>query len=85
MSPTLLVDPTIGKIAAAHKRTPAEIIQAWAWSQGVATNARSANPTHMQENMNYFDIQLSDAETAAITALPQDYCSIDDWYECAPN
>ena len=64
MSASILDDATVQKIAAAHGRTPAQIIQAWEWSLSIPTNPRSANPAHMRENLSYFDIQLTDVRAA---------------------
>lgn len=47
MSPKALDDPALANVARAHNRTPAQIIQAWLWSQKIITNPRTVQPAHM--------------------------------------
>lgn len=82
---TSLQEPKIHAIAQAHGATPAQIILAYAWSQGIPTNPRSMNEAHMKENMAVFDIKLNATEVATMGSFPQCTCKIDPtFYECAP-
>lgn len=86
MSPTPLADPVVMGIAAVHGRTPAAVILAWLWAQGIVTNPRSVRPAHMADNMGAYDLTLTDAEVALLSSRPQDWCSLDPgMYECAPD
>ncbi len=38
---------------------------------------------HMTDNLNALTFTLTSSEMTALSSMPQDYCSIDDWYECA--
>lgn len=82
MTASILDEPILKSIAAAHQRSPAQIIINWLWAQNIPTNPRSMNPSHMTENLNSFDFTLTPAEMQALSNMPQDYCSIDNWYEC---
>lgn len=86
MAATPLVDPVITKIAQSHGRTPAAVIIAWLWTQNVVTNPRTMSTAHMADNLGaYQGLSLSAVEVAAISQLPQDWCSVDPgMYECAP-
>jgi len=84
MHPTVLEDPVVLSIAAAHKKSPAQVIQAWLWSLGIPANPRCQNLTHMIENLNYFDIVITPEESNKLMGLHQDTCAEDPtWYECA--
>jgi aryl-alcohol dehydrogenase-like predicted oxidoreductase len=58
--------------AAAHGVTPAQAALRWGLqrTRGVVI-PRSANATHMRDNMDVFGFALSDAEMAALAGLPQ--------------
>lgn len=85
MSTTPLKDPVVVSIAAAHKKTPAQVILAWQWSLGIPFNPRSQNKKHMVENMEVFDIVITPEESNKLMKLHQDTCLEDpDFYECAP-
>lgn len=63
-------DPTIRRIAAAHGKTPAQVILRWHMQQdGVLAIPRSASPAHIAENAAVFDFALSEAEMGAVFAL----------------
>ena len=65
----MLADPVVTAIAAAHQRTPAQIILRWAVQQGFATAPKSANPERMAQNLSVFDFSLSADEMAALDQL----------------
>ncbi|MEV5451751.1 aldo/keto reductase [Streptomyces sp. NPDC052535] len=64
-----LDDPAINEIAAAHGRTPAQVILRWHIEQGNIVFPKSAHPERMAANLAVFDFALTDAEREAITAL----------------
>ncbi len=64
-----LADPTIAAIAAAHGKTPAQVVLAWHLQQGIIAIPKSARPERMAENFDVFDVELSEKELAAITGL----------------
>jgi diketogulonate reductase-like aldo/keto reductase len=64
-----LQDPTIGKIAAAHGRTPAQVMLRWHLQQGRQVIPKSVTPSRIAENFAVFDFDLSPDELAAIDAL----------------
>jgi diketogulonate reductase-like aldo/keto reductase len=74
------------QVAAAHPgASPAQIVLAWLWAQGIPSNPRTMNATHMRDNLSALSIQLTAAEMAALSSRPIDYCSVDsDFYECVP-
>lgn len=64
-----LQDPTICGIAAAHGRTPAQVMLRWHLQQGRQVIPKSVTPTRIAENFAVFDFALTDDELAAIDIL----------------
>lgn len=67
-----LEDPTITGIAAAHGKTPAQVMLRWGLQEGRSVIPKSTNPTRIAENLDVFDFELTDHELAAIDALDTD-------------
>ncbi|MDR1998212.1 MAG: aldo/keto reductase [Candidatus Margulisbacteria bacterium] len=65
----LFQDSTIKDIAAAHHKTPAQIILRWHIQEGFSVIPGATNPDYIKENISIFDFALSDAEMAAMRAL----------------
>ena len=64
-----LEDPTIGGIAEAHGRTPAQVMLRWHLQQGRQVIPKSVTPSRIAENFAVFDFELTADELAAIDAL----------------
>ncbi len=60
---------TIQKIAAAHGKSPAQIIIRWNLQDGYIVIPGSKNPAHIAENFAVFDFELSPDEMNQIRAL----------------
>lgn len=65
----ILKDEVIGKIAANHGKTPAQVVLRWDLQQEVVTIPKSVHEERIIENANIFDFALSDSEMEAINAL----------------
>ena len=65
----ILRDRVLGKVAATHARTVAQIILRWEVQSGVVAIPKSAREYRLAENAAIFDFTLSDAEMTAINAL----------------
>ncbi|MFG3557094.1 aldo/keto reductase [Micromonospora sp. NPDC047557] len=61
--------PVITEIANAHGVTPAQTILAWHVARQVIPLPKAASPQRQIENLDVFDIKLTDAQVEAITAL----------------
>lgn len=64
-----LENPVIQKIAAAHKKTSAQVIVRWHIQSGFIAIPGSSNPKHIAENYDIWDFKLTDEEMAQIAKL----------------
>ena len=64
---------TIKQIAAAHKKTPAQIVLRWHIQAGYVTIPGSSNPEHIEENFQIFDFKLTESEMQMIADLNKDH------------
>lgn len=64
-----LHDPAIVAIAAAHHKTPAQVILRWEIQLGICVIPKSVTPKRIAENIDLFDFSLSAAELSDISAL----------------
>jgi len=64
-----LRDSVIRTIAAAHKKTPAQVIVRWQCQRGISVIPKSSNPDRIKENFDVWDFALSDSEMALINGL----------------
>jgi len=65
----LLEDPTIAAIAESAGKSPAQVVLRWHMQLGNVTIPKSVTPDRIQQNIEIFDFELSDADMGAITAL----------------
>lgn len=66
----LLAEPVVTAAAAAHGRTPGQVVLRWHVQQdGVVAIPRTSKVERLAENLAIFDFSLTDAEMAAISAL----------------
>jgi 2,5-diketo-D-gluconate reductase A len=68
----VLDDPTITAIAAAHGKTPAQVVLRWHVQHGSIVFPKSVNPERMKENFEIFDFELPDGDMASISSLNKD-------------
>jgi 2,5-diketo-D-gluconate reductase A len=64
-----LQDPAIGAIAAAHGKTPAQVMLRWHLQQGRQAIPKSVTPSRIAENFAVFDFELTPDQMAGIDAL----------------
>ncbi len=65
----LLGDPRIAEIAAAHDRTPAQVVLRWHVQLGNVVIPKSVTRSRIEENFRIFDFELSDGDMEALGAL----------------
>lgn len=71
---TLLADPALKAVAAAHGVTAADVALKFEFHVGADTAIpRSQSPAHQLDNLHFFDKEwaLTEAEVARLSALPQ--------------
>ena len=75
-SPTMLVDPVVMAVAAAHGVSPAVATLAWQYQLGIPFNPRSMNAAHVLENLGlagtpWWQVQLTPTEMQQMSSRPQ--------------
>lgn len=64
-----LDDPTVQSVAAAHHRTPAQVLIRWGFEHGVIEIPKSVHRVRIRENAQVFDFSLSASEVSALDGL----------------
>jgi diketogulonate reductase-like aldo/keto reductase len=65
-----LVDhATIGSVAQAHGKTPAQVLIRWSIQLGNIVIPRSSSPERIAENIAVFDFELTDDEMSTLNGL----------------
>ncbi|WP_026122811.1 aldo/keto reductase [Nocardiopsis halotolerans] len=64
-----LEDPVIGEIAAAHDKTPAQVMLRWHIQQGRQVIPKSVTPSRITENFDVFGFELTEEQLTVIDAL----------------
>jgi diketogulonate reductase-like aldo/keto reductase len=65
----VLEDPAITAIAEAHGKTPAQVILRWHLQLGNVVFPKSVTPERIRENIDVFDVELSDEEMERFAGL----------------
>ncbi|MDE2079549.1 MAG: aldo/keto reductase [Patescibacteria group bacterium] len=72
-----LKDPAIAAIAAAHGKTPAQVMLRWGIERGTIVIPKSTHETRLQENIDVFDFELSAEDMTAIATLEKNIRFVD--------
>ena len=67
----LLDDPAVTSIADAHDKTPAQVVLRWHVQLGCAVIPKSTHAERIRENFDVFDVELSDDDMAALSAISE--------------
>jgi diketogulonate reductase-like aldo/keto reductase len=65
----LLELPAVAEVAAAHGKSPAQVLIRWSLQLGNVVIPRSANPARIAENADVFDFELTAAEVETLSGL----------------
>ena len=65
-------DPTIGRIAQRHRKTPGQVTLRWHLQRGDIVFPKSVTRSRVEENFAVFDFTLAEEDMAAISALNRD-------------
>jgi diketogulonate reductase-like aldo/keto reductase len=66
-------DPVLGRVAARHGRTPAQILVRWSLQHGFATIPKSVHARRIVENADVYGFELDRDDMAALDALDEGY------------
>ncbi|MDG1894189.1 MAG: aldo/keto reductase [Fuerstiella sp.] len=70
-SEAVLEHAVVKDIATAVGRTPAQVLLRWGVQRGTAVIPKTSSRDRMEENINVFDFELTDAQAKAISSLDQ--------------
>ncbi len=65
----LLEEPVIGELAAAHGRTPAQVVLRWHLQLGNVVIPKSSHAHRIRENIDVFDFELGDDDMRRLASL----------------
>jgi 2,5-diketo-D-gluconate reductase A len=65
----LLADPTIGDVAQAHGKSPAQVVLRWHVQLGLIPIPKTSKPERLVENLGVFDFELSPEEMDRLAGL----------------
>lgn len=68
-SGAVLDNETIGKIAEAHGKSPAQVIIRWHLQEGLVVIPKSVTPERIRDNLDVFDFRLTDEDMTEIARL----------------
>ncbi len=66
---TLLGNPAVSAVAAAHGKSPAQVLIRWSIQLGNVVIPRATDPATLAENIDVFDFALTDAEMDTLNGL----------------
>ncbi|KAJ8874277.1 hypothetical protein PR048_025121 [Dryococelus australis] len=69
--PDLMSNPVVLEVAAAHGKTPAQVLLRFAVQKDIAVIPKSTNPARIKENFQIFDFELTDEEVSKLNKLDQ--------------
>ena len=68
---SILEEPVVSELAEKHGKTAAQIIMRWHVQQDNIVIPGSKTPSHIDDNIDIFDFELSDEDMAAMATLDQ--------------
>ena len=68
-----LRDPTLGRIAGKHAKTPAQILLRWALQHDVVVIPKSQHRARIEENARLFGFTLDDVDMSALDRLDEGF------------
>ncbi|XP_068155947.1 1,5-anhydro-D-fructose reductase-like [Drosophila tropicalis] len=71
--PNLMEIPEVKEIAAAHGKTPAQVLLRWIIDTGLSTIPKSTNPARLRQNLDIFDFELTKEEVNRLLALDRNF------------
>ncbi|MEL4307822.1 aldo/keto reductase [Joostella sp. CR20] len=83
--PNLLENEVIVSIAKKHNCSPAQVLLSWHLSRGTAVIPKSTNPRRIKENLESYQISLTEEDLQKIKTLDKGYRYVDAKFFEVPN
>jgi len=83
--PSLFDNDKLGKIAAKHQVSVAQVLISWALARDTVVIPKSVNEQRLQENFDAQNLHLDDEDMAAIAELEMGYRLVDGAFFAAPG
>jgi D-xylose reductase len=68
---SVLERPIVREIAAAHGKSPAQVVLRWGVQRGTVVIPKSSDPGHLRENLSLYDFELSVDQMQQISGLDE--------------
>ena len=68
----IMDEPVVRDLAVKYGKTPAQVIMRWHIQEGNIVIPGSKNPTHIADNIDVFDFELTDSDMAAMATLDRE-------------
>ena len=65
----IMDEPVVRDLAVKYGKTPVQIIMRWHIQEGNIVIPGSKNPTHLADNIDVFDFELTDSDMTAMATL----------------
>lgn len=83
-SESVLQNAAVKEIAAAHGKTPAQVVLRWGVQRGIAIVPKTSQIDRLKENLDLFDFELTDQQMDQIAALNKNRRFNDPGHFCEP-
>ncbi len=80
--PTLLDNPVVGKVAAKHGITPAQVLLAWGLTRGTVVIPKSTNPERIRQNLAAADLKLDEEDMVDMAQIDLGFRFVDGAFFC---
>lgn len=71
-----LNDPVLGEMASGYGKTPAQLLIRWNLQRGTVPLPKANQRTHLEENLDVFDFEMSEEDMALLKGLNERYSAL---------
>lgn len=75
----IFTNKTLAEIGKKYNKNNAQVSLRWHYQRGIVTIPRSSNKTHMMENLDIYDFELSESDVQTIAKLDLNITQFPEW------